>query len=36
MNDISKEVIISIEKARKRIKAGDFVTEAEARKRLGF
>ncbi|MBW2968661.1 hypothetical protein KY314_00910 [Candidatus Woesearchaeota archaeon] len=34
--ELSKEAIISIEKARKRIKAGNFVTEKEAKKRLGF
>ncbi|NQV08778.1 hypothetical protein HQ529_02925 [Candidatus Woesearchaeota archaeon] len=34
--ELSKEVIESIEKARKRIKSGNFVTEEEARKRLGF
>lgn len=33
---LSKEAIISIEQARKRIKDGNFVTEEEARKRLGF
>jgi hypothetical protein len=33
---LSKEAIESIEKARARIKAGKFVTEEEARKRLGF
>ena len=33
---LSKEVIIAIEKARKRIKSGNFVTEEEAKKRLGF
>jgi len=34
--ELSKEAIIAIEKARKRIKAGNFVSEEEARKRLGF
>lgn len=34
--ELSKEVINSIEKARKRIKSGNFLTEDEARKRLGF
>lgn len=34
--ELSKETIISIEKARERIKKGNFVTEAEARKRLGL
>ncbi|MBS3126202.1 hypothetical protein J4453_02030 [Candidatus Woesearchaeota archaeon] len=33
---LSKEAVIAIERARERIKAGNFVTEAEARKRLGF
>jgi predicted transcriptional regulator len=34
--ELSKEAISAIEKARKRIKAGKFVTEEEAKKRLGF
>ena len=34
--ELSKEAIVSIEKARKRIKSGKFVTEKEARKRLVF
>lgn len=34
--ELSKEAILAIENARKRIKAGDFITEDEARKRLGF
>lgn len=34
--ELSKEIITSIEKARKRIKSGNFVTEEEAKKRLGF
>jgi len=33
---LSDTTINSIEKARKRIKAGNFVTEKEAKKRLGF
>jgi len=33
---LSQEAISAIEKARKRIKAGNFVTEEEAQKRLGF
>ncbi len=33
---LSKEAIESIERARKRIRAGNFVTEEEAKKRLGF
>ena len=34
--ELSKETIKAIEKARERIKKGNFVTEAEARKRLGL
>ena len=34
--ELSKETVIAIEEARKRIKAGNFITEEEARKRLGF
>jgi hypothetical protein len=34
--ELSKEAISAIEKARKRIRAGKFVTEEEAKKRLGF
>jgi len=33
---LSKETIEAIEKARERMKKGNFLTEAEARKRLGF
>lgn len=33
---LSKDTVIAIERARERIKAGNFMTEAEARKRLGF
>ena len=33
---LSRETLDSIEKARKRIKQGKFLTEAEAKKRLGF
>ena len=33
---LSKEAVIAIENARKRMKAGDFLTEDEARRRLGF
>lgn len=33
---LSKETVIAIERARERIKAGSFVTESEAKKRLGF
>ena len=31
-----KETVMAIDRARKRLKAGKFVTEEEARKRLGF
>ena len=34
--ELSKEAMLTIENARKRIKAGNFVTEEEAKKRLGF
>ncbi len=34
--ELSKETIRAIEKARERIKKGKFVTEEEAKKRLGF
>jgi len=34
--ELSKEAVIAIENARKRIKAGNFITEEEAKKRLGF
>lgn len=34
--ELSREAIESIERARKRIKAGSFATEAEAKKRLGL
>jgi len=33
---LSKETIIAIEKARERIKKGQFLTEEQAIKRLGF
>lgn len=33
---LSQETIEAIEKARKRIKEGNFLTEAEAKKRLGL
>jgi len=33
---LSKETILAIEKARERYKAGIFVTEEEAKKRLGL
>ncbi|VVB65529.1 Uncharacterised protein [Candidatus Gugararchaeum adminiculabundum] len=33
---LSREAVKRIAEARKRIKAGSFVTEAEARKRLGL
>lgn len=34
--ELSKEALESIEKARERIKKGNFVTETEAKKRLGL
>lgn len=34
--ELSKEAISAIEKARKRIRAGKFITEEEAKQRLGF
>ena len=34
--ELSRETVIAIDNARKRIKAGNFLTEEEARKRLGF
>ena len=34
--ELSKETIEAIEKARERIKRGKFLTEAEARKRMGL
>jgi predicted transcriptional regulator len=34
--ELSKETIEAIEAARKRLKAGKFLTEEEARKRLGL
>ncbi len=34
--ELSKETIKAIEKARERIRKGKFVTEEEAKKRLGF
>ncbi|MBU1975594.1 MAG: hypothetical protein KKG59_04285 [Nanoarchaeota archaeon] len=33
---LSKEAVIAIDKARKRIKEGRFVTEDEAKRRLGL
>ncbi len=33
---LSRETIIAIEKARERMQKGKFLTEAEARKRLGL
>lgn len=33
---LSQETVLAIEKARERIKRGRFLTEAEARKRLGL
>ena len=34
--ELSKEAVIAIEKARQRIKAGNFLSEEEAKRRLGF
>jgi len=34
--ELSRETIFAIEKARERIRKGKFVTEEEAKKRLGF
>ena len=34
--ELSQETIINIEKARDRIRKGKFLTEEEAKKRLGF
>jgi len=34
--ELSRESVESIERARKRIKAGNFITEADAKKRLGL
>ncbi len=34
--ELSRETILAIEKARERIKMGNFVTEEQAIKRLGF
>lgn len=34
--ELSQETVLAIEKARERIKKGKFLTEAEARKRLGL
>jgi len=34
--ELGKDAIEAIEKARERIRAGKFLTEAEARKRLGL
>jgi predicted transcriptional regulator len=34
--ELSKETVKAIEKARERIKKGKFLTEAEAKKRLGL
>lgn len=34
--ELSREAVENIEKARQRILSGDFITEAEAKKRLGF
>jgi hypothetical protein len=34
--ELSQEVLLAIDKARERIKKGNFVTEEEAKKRLGL
>ncbi len=34
--ELSREAVESIERARKRIKAGNFITETDAKKRLGL
>ncbi|NOZ80653.1 MAG: hypothetical protein GXP63_03175 [DPANN group archaeon] len=34
--ELSKEAVIAIENARRRMKAGNFVSEEEAKRRLGF
>ena len=34
--ELSKQTVMAIEQARKRIKAGNFVSEKEAKSRLGF
>ena len=34
--ELSQETVEAIEKARERIKNGNFITEEEAKKRLGF
>ena len=34
--ELSQEAVLAIENARKRIKAGNFITEEDAKKRLGF
>jgi len=34
--ELSREAVEKIEAARKRIRAGDFLTEAEVKKRLGM
>ena len=34
--ELSKETLLAIERARERIRKGNFVTEQEARKRLGL
>ena len=33
---LSRETVIAIDRARERIKAGNFVTESEGKKRLGL
>lgn len=34
--ELSQEAVLAIEKARERIKKGNYVSEEEAKKRLGF
>jgi predicted CopG family antitoxin len=34
--ELSREAVLAIENARKRIKAGNFIAEEDARKRLGL
>jgi hypothetical protein len=34
--ELSQEVLLAIDKARERIKKGNFITEEEAKKRLGL
>ena len=34
--ELSRETVLAIENARKRMRVGNFITEEEAKKRLGF